>query len=450
MDCPSGGVLPVGPSAEPGIRKPTRRLTAPNSAGGPGIEKIRLLIADDDRNESASLYLALSQRLPIELIATARDGAECLNLIRRHKPDVVLLKDMLQVVDSLRVAETVADELPEVKVILMTTGWIRIEARWHELLHAGIAGFVNYPPQLDNLLEQIDHIVLHQQTLRHHLASEPAAADAGLQSNSRVIAFAAPRGGCCRSVLASNLAVSLASRQRSVCVVDLNIDGGDIAALMDMRPTFTLGDLALSAEEIESNMIENILAQHSSGVRVMPAPSPGMLHPDALSPYFIQRLLGHTRTQHDFTIVDPVAGFSRHIEAIVGVADAVIAVVGFDLVRLQQGAAFITQIAEAGIDRDRIFTVLVSESEHTLIALDDAQRVLNCPICCILPFDPATTVESINSGVPFVTSTPNRPISRAVRALARKVAGDFTPDVPIPWWKRMLHLAGNGDRPQAA
>lgn len=425
----------------------TRNLDVSGSAVGTVRHVVRILIVDDDRTESSSLHWALSQKLAMELVGVARDGAECLNLARRHTPDVVLLKDIVQVVDCLRVAETLAEELPEVAVILMTTGWIRVDTRWRDLLHAGIAGFVTYPPPLDGLLEQIEHVTEHQRTLRSHLASKSVKAQEPkpVADQRRVVTFTGPRGGCGRSLLASNLAVSLAARNRSVCLVDLNSDGGDIASLLDIHPHYTLSDLALAAEDIERDMIGNVLVRHATGVSVISAPRPGTLQADSLTPYFIQRLLGFTREQHDFTIVDTAAGLNGSVGPTLGVADVVVTMIGFDLIRLQQGAAFIAELVEDGIERDRIITVLVSQSDHPLIQLADAQRILNSNIACVLPFDPATAQESVNKGVPFVISSPNKPLSKAVQALARTLSGDIQPAQPIPWWKRVLGMAVEED-----
>ncbi len=436
------------PPPSPKRQVDTRSLDVSGSAVGTVVHVARILIVDDDRNESASLHWALSQRIPMELVGVARDGAECLNLARRHTPDIILLKDIVQVVDSLRVAETLADELPEVAVILMTTGWIRVDTRWRDLLHAGIAGFVTYPPPMDSLLEQIEHVTEHQRKLRTHIASKSVKPQQPqpVVDLRRVVAMAGPRGGCGRSLLAANLAVSLAARRRTVCLVDLNSEGGDIAPLLDIHPNYSVGDLALAAEDIEREMIGNVLVRHSTGVNVIPAPRAGTLRGDCLTPYFVQRLLGFTREQHDFTVVDVPAGLNGSVGPVLGVADAVVVVIGFDLIRLQQGAAFILDLQDNGIDPNRILTVLVSENDQPLIQMADAAGILNVPISCVVPFDPATAIESVNKGVPFVLSYPNKPLSKAVSALARNLSGELHPPQPIPWWKRALGLAPNGRR----
>src|SRR5512145_1455076 len=53
------------------------------SAAGTARQPTRILIVDDDRNESTALHWGLSQRMLVELVGVARDGAECLNLVRR-------------------------------------------------------------------------------------------------------------------------------------------------------------------------------------------------------------------------------------------------------------------------------------------------------------------------------------------------------------------------------
>jgi pilus assembly protein CpaE len=444
--CPPGEVRTAAvPPPTPKRHTDSRLKSGVGSAVGTARDAVRILIVDDGRNESASLHMALSQRISMELVGVARDGAECLNLARRHTPDVVLLKDTVQVVDCLRVAETIADELPEVSVILMTTGWIRVDTRWRDLLHAGIAGFITYPAPLDSLLEQLNHVIDHQHTLRSHIASKSVAAPepAVVVSQRKVVVCAGPRGGCGRSLLACNLAVSLATRDHSVCLVDLNSDGGDVASLLDIHPHYSVGDLALAAEDIEREMIGNVLVRHATGVNVIPAPRSGTLQNDSLTPYFIQRLLNFTREQHEFTIVDTPPGLAGSVRSMLDMTDAVVVMIGFDLIRLQQGAAFIDELTQDGVDPDHILIVLVSESELPLIQLADAERILNSSIACVLPFDPATAIESVNKGVPFVMTAPNKPLSKAVRALAQRLLGAQNPSYANPWWKRVLGLSPN-------
>ncbi|HPA18537.1 MAG TPA: P-loop NTPase [Verrucomicrobiae bacterium] len=441
--CPPGEVRTAAvPPPTPNRHTETRSVSGNGSAVGTARDAVRILIVDEDRNESASLHMALSQRLAMDLVGVARDGAECLNLTRRHKPDVVLLKDTVQVVDCLKVAETISNEMPEVAVILMTTGWIRVDTHWRDLLHAGVAGFVAYPAPLDSLLEQINHVIDHQHTLRSHIASKSVAAPAPavVVSQRKVVVCAGPRGGCGRSLLACNLAVSLATRDQSVCLVDLNSDGGDIASLLDIRPHYSVGDLALAAGDIEREMIGSVLVRHATGVNVIPAPRSGTLQNDSLTPHFIQRLLNFTREQHEFTIVDTPPGLTGSVRSMLDMTDAVVVIIGFDLIRLQQGAAFIEELTQDGADPAHILTVLVSESEQPLIQLADAERILNTPIACVLPFDPAMAIESVNKGVPFVMTAPNKPLSKAVRALAERLLGAQHSSSAIPWWKRVLGL----------
>jgi len=417
------------------------------TAVGTPRQPIRILIGDDDRSESTALHWGLSQRMLVELVGVARDGAECLNLIRRSGPDVVLLKDTIQIVDCLKVAETVATELPEVAVILMTTGWIRVDTRWRDMLQAGIAGVVTYPPSIASTIEQIEHAVEHQRMLRSRLALKTVAAPAPDEHSltHRIVACSGPRGGCGRSLLACNLAVSLAANKGSVCLVDLNSDGGDIASLLDIQPNYSVGDLALAAEDIERDMIGSVLMRHDTGVNVIPAPRPGTLQHDSLTPYFIHRLLNFIREQHDFTIIDAPPGLNGSARAIFGVADEIVAMIGFDLIRLQQGAAFITDLKQDGIDEGRITAVLVCESDLPAIQVADAARILSSPIACVLPFDPSTAIESVNNGVPFVITAPNKPLSKAVRGMARRLSGSIRPPAPMPWWKRALLLSESSD-----
>lgn len=66
-------------------------------------EPIRILIADDSCDFSEMLCSYISLYSDIQVIGIARNGNEALELVQRHKPDVLLLDLIMPEMDGLEV-----------------------------------------------------------------------------------------------------------------------------------------------------------------------------------------------------------------------------------------------------------------------------------------------------------------------------------------------------------
>ena len=81
---------------------------------------IRVLLADDHVLMRAGIS-ALLQRIPdLTVVAEADDGREALQLIATHRPDIAMLDISMPELNGLEVAERVAREFPDVRVIILS------------------------------------------------------------------------------------------------------------------------------------------------------------------------------------------------------------------------------------------------------------------------------------------------------------------------------------------
>lgn len=62
---------------------------------------IRVLIADDQELIRQSLSFVLDAQADIEMVGTASDGREAIELVRKEKPDVVLMDIRMPEVDGV-------------------------------------------------------------------------------------------------------------------------------------------------------------------------------------------------------------------------------------------------------------------------------------------------------------------------------------------------------------
>jgi DNA-binding NarL/FixJ family response regulator len=85
------------------------------------MERIRVVIADDQPIVRDGLKMILSLFGDIEVVATAVNGEEALKECEALRPDVVLMDIRMPVMDGVRATQLIRQKLPGTKVVILTT-----------------------------------------------------------------------------------------------------------------------------------------------------------------------------------------------------------------------------------------------------------------------------------------------------------------------------------------
>jgi DNA-binding NarL/FixJ family response regulator len=108
---------------------------------------ISVVVADDQELVRAGFSLLLERVPDIEVVGEAEDGVQAIALVQQHRPDVALLDIRMPRLDGLSVARQVVDDVPETRVIILTT--FDSDDYLHDALDAGASGFLlkSSPPE---------------------------------------------------------------------------------------------------------------------------------------------------------------------------------------------------------------------------------------------------------------------------------------------------------------
>ena len=101
---------------------------------------IRVVIIDDHPMVREMIQLRLERAGGIEVVGAAGDGAAGLDLIREHRPDILILDLALPGMSGLEVARRVRASFPEVAVLVLTGYY----SPWHPrtLLQLGVRAYL--------------------------------------------------------------------------------------------------------------------------------------------------------------------------------------------------------------------------------------------------------------------------------------------------------------------
>jgi len=82
---------------------------------------LRIIVADDQASVREDLVLLLGLLPDIEVVASADDGQEVIDLCARHQPDAILLDLHMPGVDGIEATRQLTQHYPGVAIVVLTT-----------------------------------------------------------------------------------------------------------------------------------------------------------------------------------------------------------------------------------------------------------------------------------------------------------------------------------------
>lgn len=230
-------------------------------------------------------------------------------------------------------------------------------------------------------------------------------------------------GGSGRSLVATNLSVTLASIQGSCALVELDPCSGNCASLLNLKPRHTILDLCRRSEKLDRKTLEKTLINHESGVSLLPAPS-DPVRPDAIGEEFIERAVRELRTMFPKVVLDCQDGWnSELLRRLSAQAPHALVLTRLDFNSVCNTGRVLSHLEKSGIDRHRVQVLANRHGEPGNVPPAKIEHALGTRVAHLIPDDPRTVHRSINTGVPFVVDSPAAPISKAVSSIAESFTG---------------------------
>ncbi|MHB0856153.1 MAG: response regulator [Anaerolineae bacterium] len=82
---------------------------------------IRVLICDDQWIVCEGLEAILSADAEIEVVGTAEDGQQALEMVTRFEPDVVLMDLKMPIMNGIQATARIVEQYPHIQVLVLTT-----------------------------------------------------------------------------------------------------------------------------------------------------------------------------------------------------------------------------------------------------------------------------------------------------------------------------------------
>jgi DNA-binding NarL/FixJ family response regulator len=112
-----------------------------------------IVIADDQELVRAGFRAILEAHDDLEVVGEAADGGEALDLVRRTRPDVVLMDIRMPNLDGIAATAKVAQASPATRVLILTT--FDADAYVYDAIEAGASGFLLMDVPRDELVRGV-------------------------------------------------------------------------------------------------------------------------------------------------------------------------------------------------------------------------------------------------------------------------------------------------------
>ena len=278
-------------------------------------------------------------------------------------------------------------------------------------MRAGASDYLPEPLSEKDLLHSVDLVC-------EDLSRKP-------QDLGRLISVINSKGGSGASFIAGNIACELAQEaSRQVALIDLDLQFGGLARYLDLTPQRGLLEALGAINEMDEVSAEAYVTTHKSGLKVLAAPSDGVVMHTRIAAEQVDLLLQVFLQNNDQVVVDLPRSIDPVTLDVLDRSDRMLLVVQQSLAHIN-GAAKLLQILqkEVALRQDRVDVVVNRFAKNSIIEIDDIRKTLRVDDVHVIPNQYKLVSESIDTGKPVVESARGSAVAKALRELAMKSSG---------------------------
>jgi pilus assembly protein CpaE len=339
------------------------------------------------------------------------DSASAAKQLIAGTPDIVVVGPHVPVDLALDVTKAIADERPEIGVILVTEATPDL---WERALHSGV-GDVLVPDASDEQIRlTLERILETAVRRRRNLVVEAGIPD----SAGRVITVVAPKGGVGKTALTTNVAVALAAKgDGRVALVDLDLQFGDVGSSLGLEPENTIADLVNVPGGITATSLKVFMTPRDQNLYALCAPiTPAEDVPDAV----VDKVIRLLADGFENVVIDTSAGLNEATLTAIDLSTDLVFLCDLSGSALRALRKVIDALDSLGIEQPTRHFVLNRADTNVGISPADASTIVGMKIDAEIPSSEIVP-RAMNYGNPVVEESPHS----AVAAGFVTVAGFF-------------------------
>jgi pilus assembly protein CpaE len=374
-------------------------------------EQIRLLVIEDVPQVASHMRSLLQAQSQIKMLDVVTAGDRAVAAVTEFKPDVVIVDALLQGrVQGTDVAQGIRQAEPQVGIVMLTVPQNPVT----ESAERGIDSVLKMP------FSGFDLTTIVRKTYEQRTVEATRA-------GSMVISLFSPKGGVGRTTIAYNLAVTL-GKDHHVCLVDGSLQFSDLRGLLRV-PGTAPSIVNLPTDRIRESDVGEVVWKDPSGVDILLAP-PRVEMAEMVTVRDLEKVLSMLRQLYDFVVIDTRAGLGDDVLVFLDASDVILQVLTYDSMAIRNLAMAREAFDAIGYAPSKLAVVLNRSDSTGGISKADLESSLGASVDYEIVSDGRLVVAANNEGVPFVSGSPDAPISQGLRTLAASLSAHLRERLP--------------------
>jgi pilus assembly protein CpaE len=264
------------------------------------------------------------------------------------------------------------------------------------LLRAGARDVIALPISMD---EMEASLALLREDLDKRQGA--AAADTG-----KLVTVIKSVGGVGATAVLSQMALRFVRNEghygREACLIDLDLQFGDVAFQLGLRPKFSLLDLLEAGQRLDGELLRATCTDHPSGLKVIAAPG-DMMPIEGMPTDHLLRIVELARQEFDTIFVDLSTNWTNWSLSVVAQSDLVLLITELTVAGINRAKRQLTLLDSQELS-DLDVRVIVNRFEKSLartVRAADVREALGCDVAYSIANDFSLMRSAIDRGVPI-------------------------------------------------
>ncbi|GAA3725772.1 AAA family ATPase [Salinactinospora qingdaonensis] len=378
----------------------------------------RILLGTPTAELEASLNTRFDELAEADVVSAHRSSREVVETVAQLPGlDVVVIHEDLGPLPVLDLIRDLSRNHPQLAVILVVSEIT--PDTFTGAMEAGARGVVSTEATLEELRARVSNAADWSRTLRRHL--EAASLDLPVTGQrGSIVALSGAKGGVGTTTMAVHLAMAAARAKRVVCLVDLDLQTGDLTSFLDLKHRRSIVDLVEAADDISAAMLADTLYVHPDGPHILLSPDQGERGEDVTA-RAARQVLGSLRSRYELVIVDCGSTMNEATAMAVELADTTLVTLTPDLPAVRGAQRLLAMWERLQIRKPHDVTgVLVRHSRRNEIQPEFARKLLGVPLLkTTIPANYRALEEGENTG------DPNRVTDESLRRAFNRTAAEL-------------------------
>jgi len=388
----------------------------------------RILVLDRSEALADQLRSALagSAERP-EITACSRVGSVAEVLEHDGPFDVLVAGPSLGTRSGLARLRLIHEELPGMALALAFSR--RPDASLRDIVRTGAVDLLQLPVEDKDLAAAVERAIELSSAAAEVAAVAPAVSMAAPVAGGPGIVYtiSSATGGCGKTFYATNLAYFLSRyTQKRVCIVDLDLQFGEVSTALRLRPKYTIFDALQREDTDEADLqahIEEYCVTHETGVSVLSAPREPS-EADRISPPDVTRILEAVRNRFDYVIVDTPPALAETVLVAFDMSDMLYVMATLDLPSVRNMSVFLSTLDRLKVPTQNVRLILNKAETDVGIDIDQVTKLFPQGFESVLPYAKEVS-RSINLGMPVMAASPTSEISSLMAGGMKLVLPDL-------------------------